>query len=401
MSDIRQVLEAHVRDWSRAGLLDDAQRDRILADLAITYGPARAREDDTKSRFSAGVWILLSLGTAAMAAALAVWFAREWGDWGRWTRVLLSLGIPAALALVGLFFLQSGRRRFPALGRVFLTLTAIATLSATQLLLEAYDFHPRHAILSFVEAGLFGVMAFLADSALLLWAAVITLSVAFGFEVYAGWGWTWIAIERPLPFVGLGLVIILGGLLAGRLSRRLAGHLLAAGTLIAELALYALSLKAFDFHQPRPTGTVLGAWLVLFTPFLLALALLAVAARRRRGEDSFARAAVIPLYSMLLLVALSSLWPGRFYERSWVDTVLFTLVTIAGALFGVHIGSAAVINVSVVFFAIDVFSRFSEWFWEEMPAVYFFGLMGLLLISGGIALERVRRRLIRRIGEGA
>lgn len=401
MSEIRQVLESHVRGWGNAGLLDGAQRDRILADIAITYGPARAGQDQTKTRFSVGVWILLSLGTLAMAAALAAWFARDWGDWGRLTRVLLSLGVPAVLALAGLFSLKPGPRSFPALGKVFLTLTAIATLSATSLLSESYDFHPRHAAMTFVEAALFAVMAFLVDSALLLWTAVITLSVAFGFEVYSCWGSTWISIARPLPFVGLGLAILVGGLLARGVSRRLGEQLLVAGTLMTQTALYLLSLKAFDFREPRPTGEMIGAWLVLFAPFALALLLLGAAARRRRGEVTFARAAAIPLLSMLLLFALSSLWPGRFYERSWVDGVLFTLATIAGAFFGVQAGSPAVINVSVVFFALDVFSRFSEWFWEEMPAVSFFSLMGLLLILGGIALERVRRRLVRRIGEAS
>ncbi len=400
MPDRRGILEAQVRDWTRRGLLDATHQERLLGDLADQATPTGAREEESKSRFSVGVWILLSLGTVALAAALAIWFARDWGGWGRPTRIAISLAIPAALGLAGLFFLRPGPRGFPALGKVFLTLTAIATLSATNLLAAAYDFHPRHATMTFVEAALFFAMAFLADSALLLWTAVATLSVAFGFEVYSSSGCSEISLQRPLPFVGLGLAILAAGLLARPRARRLGGQLLVAGTLMAELALFLLSLKAFDDRLGRVGDTPILAWIVLFAPFTLALGILVVAARRGGGEASFARSALVPLLSLLLLFALSSLWPGRFYERSWVDTTLFTLATLAGAFFGVQVASSGVINVSVVFFAVDVFSRFSEWLWDEMPAFYFFGLMGLLLILGGIALERVRRRLIRSIGEG-
>jgi uncharacterized membrane protein len=398
MTDERDVLEERVRAWTRRGLLDPAAGDRLLADIAAGSGKPTGETRDP-SRFSVGVWILFSLGTVALAAALGVWFAREWGEWGRWLRIVISLGVPTALATAALSLLREGPRHFPALGRVFLTLTAVATLSATNLLATTYDFHPRHAAMTFLEAGLFGVLAILAESALLLWTSVVTLCLAFGFEVYSSWGSLWLSIERPIPFVGLGFAVVVVGLLLRRRHERLGGQLLVAGALITEFALFFLSLKAFDYHQPRPTSVTTAAWIVLFLPFLIALALLLFIGSRPRGDTAFARAAFLPLFALLLIFALSSLWPERFYERSWVDTSLFTLATLATVVFGVHIRSAGVINVAVVFFAVDVFARFSEWFWDELPAVYFFGLMGVLLILGGISLERVRRRLIRRIAE--
>jgi uncharacterized membrane protein len=398
MPDDRALLEDQVRAWTSRGLLDSAAGDRLLADIASGFG-VRATEAPQQSRFSVGVWILFSLGTVALAAALGVWFAREWGEWGRWLRVFVSLAVPTALAVAGFYFLSEGPRYFPALGKVFLTLTAVATLSATNLLAATYDFHPRHATMTFLEAGLFGVLAFLAGSALLLWTAVITLSVAFGFEIYSSWGWTWLSIERPIPFVGLGFAVVVLALLLRTRHVRLGSQLLVAGALMAQLALFFLSLKSFDYQEPRPTTVAVASWVVLFLPFLISLLLLVAVGYRSGGEASFARAVLIPLFSLLLLFALSSLWPERFYQRSWVDTVLFTLATLAAVIFGVQVRSAGVINVAVVFFAVDVFARFSEWFWDEMPAVYFFGLMGVLLILGGILLERVRRRLIRRIAE--
>ncbi len=400
MTDARVVLEDQIRSWTTRGLLDGAQATRLLADVASGAGePVEA--DSEQSRFSVGVWILFSLGTVALAAALGVWFAREWGEWGRWIRVLASIGVPAALAGAAVYYLSDGPRQFPALGRVFLTLTAVATLSSTNLLAATYDFHPRHAVMTFLEAALFAILAYLADSALLLWTSVITLSIAFGFEVYSSWGYTILSLERPVPFVGLGFAVVVLALVLRKWHQRLANQMLVAGGLITELALFFVSLKAFDFRERPGTPETVASWVVLFSPFVIALALLAVVSLRPAGRGSFGRAALIPFFSLLLLFALSSLWPERFYQRSWVDTCLFTLATLATVLFGVQVRSPGLINIGVVFFAIDVFARFSEWFWDEMPAVYFFGTMGVLLILGGISLEKVRRRLIRSIAEAA
>ena len=398
MTDARVLLEDQIRSWTTRGLLDSAQATRLLDDVASGAG-APAEADSEQSRFSVGVWILFSLGTVALAAALGVWFAREWGEWGRWIRVLASVGVPAALAGAAVYYLSEGPRQFPALGRVFLTLTAVATLSSTNLLAATYDFHPRHAVMTFVEAALFGVLAYLADSALLLWTSVITLSIAFGFEVYSSWGYTMLSLERPIPFVGLGLALVVLALVLRKWHARLANQMLVAGGLITELALFFVSLKAFDFGQRPATPETVASWVVLFSPFVIALGLLAVVSLRPGGRGSFGRAALIPFFSLLLLFALSSLWPERFYQRSWVDTCLFTLATLATVIFGVQVRSAGLINIGVVFFAVDVFARFSEWFWDELPAVYFFGTMGILLILGGISLEKVRRHLIRKIAE--
>src|SRR5439155_12675044 len=72
-------------------------------------------------------------------------------------------------------------------------------------------------------------------------------------------------------------------------------------------------------------------------------------------------------------------------------------------LFALTVGTAAVgywnrepawINCGTVFFALLVIVRYFDWFWTLMPRSLFFIGGGLLLLLGGLALERTRRRLI-------
>ena len=389
MNDVVHLLEAQIRDWQQRGFLSVPAAEELMADVRTRYGD-RIAEPRAEQRLNVGIWILLSLGTVALAAAVGVWLAREWGEWSHALRVGLSLAVPTIFALLGLYFHQSAKRNFPALGRVCFTLAAVATLSVTTLLAAMYDLHPRHAVMTFIESGLFLVLAALIDSALLLWVGLIALAMAFSFEVSTSWG-GWICLERPIPFVGFGLVVLGIGLLVRQTHRRLGGHVVIFGALESFLALFVIALEHSSF--PRTGETTSQMWITLFVPYLIGLGVIAY--RWAKHSAVFERAIFVPFLSLLVLMALASLWPERWYQRSWVDTTLFTLATLAGAYLGVVARSAALINVSVVFFALDVFDRFIEWFWDVMPGFVFFGLMGALLIIGGISLERVRRALVR------
>jgi uncharacterized membrane protein len=381
-------MHQQLRDWHDRGLIDTATLDRLIADLDESRPAA---EGSPHSRFNLGVWILFSLGTVALAAAIAVWFAREWGEWGTAVRLLLALCVPLLLGLTAVWFFRPGRWFFPAMGRIFLTLAAVGTYSATVLLAAMYDLNPRHATMTLLQAVLFITLAFVAESALLLWAGLTLLVIGYGMEVDNAWMLEW--QQRPVAFIGLGMAMVIAALFSRRVDRRLGENATVAGALVLFVSLLVLSLDL----TARGAAVTAQMWVVLAVPYLIALGVLAFVWRSRRSEVSFERHAVIPLFSLLLLFALASAWPERFEQGSWVDSTLFTLATLAGAYLGVSVRSASLINVSVVFFAVDVLRRYTDWFWEELPGHLFFGLMGILLIGGGLALERVRRRLLRRV----
>jgi uncharacterized membrane protein len=52
------------------------------------------------------------------------------------------------------------------------------------------------------------------------------------------------------------------------------------------------------------------------------------------------------------------------------------------------------VNIGLLFFALDVVARYFDFFWELLPRSLFFILGGLLLLFGGIILERKRRKIL-------
>jgi uncharacterized membrane protein len=47
-----------------------------------------------------------------------------------------------------------------------------------------------------------------------------------------------------------------------------------------------------------------------------------------------------------------------------------------------------------LFFAFDVIARYFDLFWKLLPRSLFFILGGLLLLFGGVLLERKRRKIL-------
>jgi uncharacterized membrane protein len=87
--------------------------------------------------------------------------------------------------------------------------------------------------------------------------------------------------------------------------------------------------------------------------------------------------------------------PARFMA----NVVMFA--SLAGLIYSGarRLDSAAVVNISTVFFAITVFCRYFDTFYRMMDRSLFFLLGGTVLLVGGYLLEQQRRTLIRGINQ--
>jgi uncharacterized membrane protein len=167
--------------------------------------------------------------------------------------------------------------------------------------------------------------------------------------------------------------------------------------------LSTLILSIFDLQRAvRIEGwnAPLAVWLLLLGPWgfaVLALALIHAGWRRTRLTDP----PVLVVAFVVLLMLLGSIIASTHEPRELWFILLLTLLTSAGIYLGIAWESAVLLNTSLVFFALNVYTRFYEYFWAAMPKSLFFVVGGATLILGGVWVERVRRRLVRQFGGGA
>jgi hypothetical protein len=223
----------------------------------------------------------------------------------------------------------------------------------------------------------------------------------FGAEVGYLWGGYWIYLGRPFHFIGLGACLVaVSGLHAWRGQRSFAAPYALTGLLLIYLSTLILSIfdvqRAFGAVEWTPPILV---GVMLYGPYVFALAALAfIHLRWRRSTLSDPPVLlVLFLFALMLLSTVIAWTPG--YREFWF-ILLLTLLTSAGIYLGIAWESPVLLNTSIVFFAVNVYTRFYEYFWDAMPKSLFFIIGGATLMAGGIWVERMRRRIVRQFAGG-
>jgi uncharacterized membrane protein len=400
----QQVRERILRDglasWRTEGLITAEQYDLLLAHTGAsphTRSAAPERTGAQERKLGRGVTVLINLGAIVLAAGLIVFFASNWIEFGRPAKV-------ASLFILTLFFYgagfeltEDGWLKFPTLGLALVFLGCVMFGVDILLLALMYDIPARHAWSLLIDTVAWLAIAYLLHSRLILFLGLIGLVSWFGAEVGYLWGGYWIYLGRPFHFLGLGACLLAAsGLHARSRDRRFTAPYALAGLLLIYLSTLVLSIfdvqrgfRAAEWEAPA------AVWLMLVGPYVLTVVTLAAIHFRWRQASLTDPPVILTLILFVLLVLLSVVaWTPGHREAYFI--LLLTLLTAGGIYLGIAWESPVVLNTSLTFFAINVYTRFYEYFWDAMPKSLFFIVGGATLIVGGIYIERLRRRIVRK-----
>lgn len=399
------VLRDSLAAWREQGLISEEQHDVLLAQVAVAPTPGRSaappRAIVHERKLGRGVTILINLGAIILAAGLIIFFASNWIEFGRAAKIASLFALTLFFYVVGFELTQEGRWNFPKLGLALIFLGCVMFGVDILLLALIYDLTAEHAWALMMDAAAWLAIAYLVRSRLILFLGLIGVVSWFGAEVGYLWGGYWIYLGRPLHFIGLGVCLVaIAGIHAWREQRSFAGPYALVGLLLIYLSTLILSIfdvqkgfRTIDWSAPRLV------WLMLYGPYVFALAALAFIHVRWRRSTLTDQPALVVLF-LLALMLLTSVIAWNPGHREFWFILLLTLLTSAGIYLGIAWESAVFLNTSIVFFALNVYTRFYEYFWDAMPKSLFFIIGGATLIAGGIWVERMRRRLVQQFARG-
>lgn len=284
------------------------------------------------------------------------------------------------------------------------------------ILLQTFDWK-KLAKYSFILAILCvvgAVISVLADNFLLEWlfdligsewGAVITSSlVATGF-IYWGGRKKNHSLEKKLSseallaiggiFIGVAIVLFGDAISTG------SGHfsllLLLAVFIYAPLAIYYQSVSFWSlllFSSTSWFGSELGYWfdfqetilgLTYFTWYLawggLLVGISQLLEKQQRVAD-FAPLTYIwgllVLFFNLWLLSLNFFdWRGEHYWVSWVWTLVLTLASFASLVWGIKQEDIALKAFGLGFFLLNIYTKYIQYFWEELHSTIFFLVLAL------------------------
>jgi uncharacterized membrane protein len=392
------VRDRIVRDaivgWRAAGLLTAEQGNGLLATLAAA--PASARASVNERKLGRGVTILINLGAIALAAGLLVFFASNWVEFGRGAKVASLFALTVFFYVAGFELTGEGRGSFPKLGLALVFLGCVMFGADIVLLALIYDLTAEHAWSLLIQCVAWLSIAYVVRSRLVLFLALVGIVAWFGAEVGYSWGGYWLYLGRPFHFIGLGACLLaVGGLHAWRGRREFAAAWALVGLLLVYLSTLILSI--FDlqknFRVEMSTATWL-VWLLFVAPYVLAIVSLAVMHLRWR-RTTLTDPPVLLVLFLLVVMTVASVIAVTHHARDGWFILLLTLLSAAGIYLGIAWESPVFLNTSLVFFAVNLYTRFYEYFWDAMPKSLFFIIGGAALILGGVWVERTRRRVVR------
>jgi len=395
-------LTGRIGQWRESGLITDEQSRAILDFESV--GPPRFR---LGLRFNRLIVVLSTLGAVLIGAGLISFVASNWD------------GIPA---MAKLFLLLAGQ---------------ITTFWAAYQLQFVRGYPRVGGAIMFAGAAWFGANVFLVAQSyhlatdnpdLLIWWFLGILPLAY------------LTRSKPITVMAVGIFTVGVAWKAATQTDNVSGALLVMGMLLfTAAALYAIGMlhlrrENLKFHAG---------------PYLISGALLAIAMtftltfdrvfRGLLGERVVDPQAVTGQY--LVLAAIVSgisvaaivmavrdadhagrTLVSRFAEPGVIALVvgfgwliatlpfgspepyvigfnlLLVLLIFGSIVLGIVNRREALVNVGIVFFVIDVSTRYLELAWDLLDTSLAFIVGGLLLLGTGYAMERARRRLLRQFG---
>jgi uncharacterized membrane protein len=308
----------------------DSHIARTMADLASQFD---VDTTDSQRQISLGMKIASALGGIALCAAVVLFLARYMGYWPTPLQVGVLVAIPILLTMGAEF---AARREQTLYYAGLISIVAFSAFVADLSLLGAiFNMAPTPNALA--VWGLFGLA--------LAYHFGIRLVLAAGLISVLGWitattnswrGWWWVEFERRPE------------------------ELMLAGLLLAGIPLFIRHVRRPDF----PAVYRLIGMLAFFVTMLFLSA---------QGQRSY-----LPMDDKTV---------EHFYQ-------VFGVAAAAVAVWiGIRQNWTGVVNTGTAFFAIFLFFRLIDWWWNWMPKYLFFLLIGLVAIGLVALFKRLRGRM--------
>ena len=395
-------LKSRVDRWRQSGLITDEKSQAILDFESV--GTPRFR---LGIRFNRLIVVLSTLGAVLIASGIISFVAANWQGMPAMAKLFLLIVGQTAAYWIG-YQLQFVRG-YPRVGEAIMFTGAVWFGANVFLVAQSYHLgtdNPDLMILWFL-----GVLplAYLARSTSITVMAVGIFTVGISWKAA-----TWVDgpesafLVRGSLFLAAALLYSIGMLHLRRANLKLhAGPYLISGALLAIGLAYVLtfnevfedtrSLTILDFQ------TLSGSYLAL-AGILSAVTVAALLVAVRNSDNN----AVNPVgrYAEPGVVALVIAF-GWFTATLPFNSIalyvtafnlLLVLLIFGSIVLGIINRREALINVGIIFFVIDLSTRYIELTVDMLDTSLAFVVGGLLLLGVGYGMERARRQLLRQFG---
>ena len=387
----QRKLEQEIELWLKEGIILPEQKERILERYRLV------KKVDEKAGPGKLITTISILGSILVGVGVILFIASNWSAIPKWGKLCIIFA--SMLTSYGFgFYIRYEARNYPKVGASLILLGSIIFGAGMFLIAQIYHItvhYPNGPLLW----GLFVLpLAYLLGFRSLISLATLVLLIWLGMEARLRISYSEpheIIMIVPLFFMA-GLALWAVGLMhrGWKSLRIISSPYILIGSLVTFFAGFILTFDIFKIGRGSDIFLVFYPGIVVL--FLLAVILRCLPGGKERGWTPETLGLVI---LMAIVIFLSLLFPKVSYESMRGGMRLFFNILFALEIFGLIILGfirryPTYVNIGLLFFSLDVFARYFDFFWELLPRSLFFILGGLLLLFGGIILERKRRKIL-------
>ncbi|OPY76674.1 MAG: hypothetical protein A4E65_03129 [Syntrophorhabdus sp. PtaU1.Bin153] len=395
-------LKAEIDLWVNEHIITPSQKDLILARYAMLDA---AEEKTAPGKLITTISVL---GALLIGIGVILFVASNWSHiprWGKLSLIFVSMFLSYGLG----YYIRYEKGNYPRVGAAVIFLGSIVFGAGIFLIAQIYHIsvHYPNGVLLW-SVGIFP-LAYLLRFKTILSLAIMALLVWLGMEA----GFRLPGFSAGVAFVTLycmaGLVLWMTGLMhrSVRSLRTISGPYAVLGLVLAFSGGYVLTFDVF--RNAMGSQDFLAFYLPMTGIFLCALIIYML---KKPTEKAWAAEALSLVLIMAILLYLSLsyagfLYPHRMHGEGGVPFVMQSIANLifaAGIIGIIFLGyirkSIAYINVGLLFFVLLIIARYFDFFWKLLPRSLFFIAGGLILMLGGIVLERKRRQILASFSAG-
>lgn len=383
--------EKLINKWVKEKTINHTQAKKMLADLS------QYRNEDRSNKF---IITISTIGAILLGIGAILFIASNWRILPNITKVMIMIG-STALAYMSGFYLKIYKKTLPKVGSAMLFLSSLLFGATVILVTQIYHMNANNHVL--VLMWLIGILPLV----YVLKSSPIAGLASFLFFLWIGlfftrnndwWFFEFLGRFSILLFIsGSIMLFAIGGLhyLSDNL-KKVARIYRIAGLKVLMICLF---LMTFDWFSRLPSGytdwytKVQGELVIGILVFSMIAVIMTIVNWFMNKSESLSKYEGPVSLGILALVLVFFFYPSRTSIYVFIFNLLFVGLTILFLYLGYNREDMKLVNTGMFWFVVFLVAKYFDLLWKLMDKSFFFLIGGLILLLGGIALEKKRRKI--------
>ena len=384
--------EKQIKEWLKMGVINQEQASKMLADVH------QQSKEEKSDKF---IVAISTIGAILLGIGAILFVASNWRGMSNIIKVLLLLVSTFGAYYLGFFF-KYHKKNLPKVGVSLFFLGALLFGASIFLIAQIYHINANSHMLVLIWLISILPLIYAFRSTPITALSAILFFIWIGLFIFRGLRFfDETLFSYPVIYLASGtLLFSIGGIhyLKPQFNK-IARIYRIFGIKVAMLSLFLLTFRFFsgegyDFFSSsrfEDVSSQLMVGIILFSILsILALCFNLFFNPSKSKNNTYENGLALGLLSFTLIFFF-------FPAASNIYTIIYNLLFAGLTIFLIYIGyqrsDIKVVNIGIFWFSIFLFAKYFDFFWDLMDRSIFFIVGGLILVLGGIALERKRRIL--------